>query len=62
MIQRYHSPSDDLDQPIDYSAAALHCNAVLELVVAVADDPQMPTWYPWAPYAYERLLSIALDR
>jgi hypothetical protein len=62
MIERYHSPSDDLEQPIVYSAAALHCNAVLELVIAVADHPRPPSWHPEAPYAYERLLSIALDR
>jgi hypothetical protein len=62
MAERYHSPQDDLDQPIDWEAAALHCNAVLNLVLETADNPAPPKWHPYSPYAYERQLSIALDR
>jgi Zn-dependent M28 family amino/carboxypeptidase len=59
MATRYHSPQDDLSQPIDYEAAALHCEAVLRLVLQVANDPADPQWLPGVPYAYQRLLSLA---
>jgi Zn-dependent M28 family amino/carboxypeptidase len=62
MATRYHSPQDDLSQPIDYEASALHCEAVLRLVLQVANDPDDPQWVPGVPYAYERLLSLATAR
>ncbi|MEE4271149.1 MAG: M28 family peptidase, partial [Thermoanaerobaculales bacterium] len=62
MAETYHSPRDDLDQPLNYDAAARHCGAIFELIVELADDPEAPRWNPRSPYAYERALSIALDR
>jgi hypothetical protein len=59
MATRYHSPQDDLLQPIDYDASARHCEAILRLVVNVANDAEDPQWKPGVPYAYERLLSLA---
>jgi Peptidase family M28 len=42
--QRYHAPSDDVTQPIDYAAAA-QFNAILEkLVLRIANAEQRPTW------------------
>ncbi len=42
--QRYHAPSDDVNQPVDLAAAA-QFNAILEkLVLRVADAEQRPAW------------------
>jgi hypothetical protein len=42
--ERYHAPSDDLQQPVDLEAAA-GFNALLgKLAVAVADQAQRPRW------------------
>lgn len=42
--QRYHAPSDDLNQPLDLEAAA-RFNAVLtDLTQAVANNPARPSW------------------
>jgi hypothetical protein len=62
MSDRYHSPKDDLEQPIDFDAAAAHCNAILSFVEQLASSPTEPEWHPGSPYAYERLLSLASDR
>lgn len=44
--ERYHAPSDDVNQPVDLAAAA-HCNAILEkLALRVADAEQRPAWKP----------------
>jgi hypothetical protein len=56
----YHSPTDDLDQPLSWPAVRAHAGLMAALVYAVADDLRDPTWYPGVPYAYERLLSIAV--
>lgn len=43
---RYHSPSDDLNQPVDRVAAA-HFNYILEqLALRVANEPARPRWEP----------------
>jgi Zn-dependent M28 family amino/carboxypeptidase len=44
--QRYHSPSDDLDQPWDPSAAARFNAFFARLLEAVADAPARPTLAP----------------
>jgi hypothetical protein len=55
----YHSPQDDLAQPLDFEASRQHCGVVLALLVTVADSVRAPQWRPGVPYAYQRLLSIA---
>jgi hypothetical protein len=42
---RYHKPSDDLNQPVDTAAAALFDRVILKLVKSVANDPSRPQWY-----------------
>ena len=43
---RYHAPSDDVNQPVDLAAAA-QFDAILEkLALRVADSDQRPTWKP----------------
>ncbi len=44
--ERYHAPSDDLDQPVDLVAAA-QFNAILEkLILRVANAVRRPEWKP----------------
>jgi hypothetical protein len=57
--QRYHTPDDDLLQPLDFAAAREHAALVLTLVQMVADARQAPEWKPGVPYAYRRLLSVS---
>ena len=44
LTERYHAPSDDLDQPIDLSAAAQYEEVIRALMIAVADNGQRPQW------------------
>jgi len=42
--ERYHAPSDDLNQPIDRSAAAKYVEVVKDLAVRIANRPDRPRW------------------
>jgi hypothetical protein len=42
--ERYHAPSDDLTQPIDFQAAADFNRAYLRLVESIANRPERPRW------------------
>jgi Zn-dependent M28 family amino/carboxypeptidase len=44
LTNRYHAPSDDLNQPVDLSAAAAYEEIMRGLMIAVANDPQRPQW------------------
>jgi Zn-dependent M28 family amino/carboxypeptidase len=44
LTQRYHAPSDDLNQPVDLSAAALYEEVIRGLMISVAQNPQRPQW------------------
>jgi len=44
LTQRYHAPSDDLNQPVDLPAAALYEEVVRGLMISVAQDPHRPQW------------------
>lgn len=46
LTQRYHAPSDDVNQPVDLAAAAKYEEIVRDLLINVADDPQPPRWKP----------------
>ena len=41
---RYHAPSDDLDQPVDRAAAAKFNVIIEQLLQRVADSPDRPAW------------------
>jgi hypothetical protein len=43
---RYHHPSDDLNQPIDREAAVHFDRVLLTLTMRVANAPSKPEWYP----------------
>jgi Zn-dependent M28 family amino/carboxypeptidase len=44
LTERYHAPSDDLDQPVDIAAAGRFEEVMFALTVAVANDPARPAW------------------
>jgi Zn-dependent M28 family amino/carboxypeptidase len=43
---RYHAPSDDLQQPIDRAAAVGFTEVIGRLAVQVANRPARPAWMP----------------
>ncbi len=44
LTQRYHAPSDDLEQPVDLAAAARFEEIVRSLTLRVANDERRPQW------------------
>jgi Zn-dependent M28 family amino/carboxypeptidase len=46
LTERYHAPSDDLNQPVDKEAAGKFDHLVAALLVRVADEKQRPAWKP----------------
>ncbi|HEY2116755.1 MAG TPA: M28 family metallopeptidase [Candidatus Angelobacter sp.] len=44
LTQRYHAPSDDLDQPVDLAAAGKYEEIVRALLVRAANEPGRPQW------------------
>ncbi len=62
MQERYHTPFDDLQQPICYPAAVEHCRALFVYARSLADDPIAPEWQSGTPYVNMRLQSIAEKR
>ncbi len=44
--ERYHAPSDDLNQPIDRSAAGAYVEVVKRLALRIANRPDRPKWNP----------------
>ena len=42
--ERYHAPSDDLNQPIDLSAAGKYVDVVRDLAVRIANRTDRPKW------------------
>jgi Zn-dependent M28 family amino/carboxypeptidase len=46
ITERYHSPADNLKQPVDLGAAAKFNKILLQLAEAVADHSQRPQWNP----------------
>jgi hypothetical protein len=46
LTNRYHTPSDDINQPVDLSAAALCEEIVRELLISEANADNRPQWKP----------------
>ena len=42
--ERYHAPSDDLNQPVDQSAAATYVEVVRDLAARIANRTDKPKW------------------
>ena len=46
LTQRYHAPSDDVNQPVDLASAAKYEEIVRSLLVNIANDGHRPEWKP----------------
>ena len=46
LTQRYHAPSDDVNQPVDLAAAAKYEEIVRALLIDIADGDHRPEWKP----------------
>jgi Zn-dependent M28 family amino/carboxypeptidase len=46
LTNRYHAPSDDVNQPVDLQAAALYEEITRRLLVETADTSARPQWKP----------------
>lgn len=46
LTNRYHAPSDDINQPVDLQAAALYEEIVRQLLIDTANAPARPAWTP----------------
>jgi len=45
IANHYHSPSDDLNRPIDYKVAAKYAEVFKRLLIETANAPSKPLWY-----------------
>jgi hypothetical protein len=43
--ERYHAPSDDVNQPVDLQAAADFVQVMLSVTEATANRPARPQWH-----------------
>jgi Zn-dependent M28 family amino/carboxypeptidase len=46
LTQRYHAPSDDINQPVDLASAAKYEEIVRALLINIANDNQRSEWKP----------------
>jgi Zn-dependent M28 family amino/carboxypeptidase len=46
LTQRYHAPSDDVNQPVDLKSAALYEEIVRRLLIETANAAERPQWKP----------------
>jgi hypothetical protein len=60
--QIYHTPFDDLRQPINLMAAEQHTQVLFALCLALANSANAPQWKKGVPYLAARLQSIAEKR
>ena len=44
LTQRYHAPSDDVNQPVDLKSAALYEEIVRRLLIETANAAERPQW------------------
>ncbi|MDZ7336760.1 MAG: M28 family peptidase [candidate division KSB1 bacterium] len=58
----YHSPFDDLNQPLNFEAARQHCQLLFAFCHPIADGAFYPDWKPGSPYLMARLRSLAEKR
>ena len=46
LTQRYHAPSDDVNQPVDLASAAKYEEIVRALLINIANGDHRPEWKP----------------
>jgi len=44
--ERYHAPSDDLSQPVDFGAIGTYAEVMQRLALRIANAPKPPEWRP----------------
>jgi Zn-dependent M28 family amino/carboxypeptidase len=44
--ERYHAPTDDLDQPVDFGAIGTYAEVMRRLALRIANAPTVPAWKP----------------
>jgi hypothetical protein len=59
---RYHRPSDDLTQPLDFEASRSHAALLLDFVLDLAAGAEAPRWRDGAPYAAAQVRARAERR
>jgi hypothetical protein len=59
---RYHQPSDDLKQPLDFAGSRQHAQLLFELLLDLANDTRGPVWRPGRPEALAQLRARAEGR
>ena len=62
MTHIYHTPFDDLNQPINFEAARQHVQVIAAMTESLVTDHEWPEWIAGTPYRVTRLLSIAEKR
>ncbi len=60
--QIYHTPFDDLQQPIDHPSIRQHCQILYAFSSSLANSRSTPKWHAGTPYINARLVSIAEKR
>ena len=58
----YHSPFDDLQQPINFAAAAQHVHFIYEWALDLVQGETIPAWNKGVPFRAARLRSAAQKR
>lgn len=53
----YHSPSDDLTQPLNFEAALQHINLLFGVIDELVNSETEPEWNAASPFRYARILS-----
>jgi hypothetical protein len=59
---RYHRPTDDLSQTLNFEATRQHVQVLVDLVWEIANDPEAPRWNPGRPEEAARLRTEAEGR
>jgi Zn-dependent M28 family amino/carboxypeptidase len=49
--ERYHAPSDDLEQPVDFGAMGLYSEVLQRLTLRIANATSAPTWRETSVFA-----------
>jgi hypothetical protein len=55
----YHTPFDDLNQPINYAAARQHIQLLADYIIYLCSTGDKIKWKPNSPFITARLRSIA---
>ncbi|MGH7492702.1 MAG: M28 family peptidase [bacterium] len=60
--QFYHTPADDLRQPLNFAAAQQHAQVLFALAYYLASSSVGPEWNPGTPFIHARLQTLAEER